>query len=100
MQDCEESISDKLTKLKEAQCKLDDLQNSINSKQEKLSDVKSTLRNEKANLNRAAFMKGQALLYTASTLNIQSKMQDYKRTVAWKWLMMEYRWLRSPRICF
>lgn len=82
MQDCEESISDKLTKLKEAQCKLDDLQNSINSKQEKLSDVKSTLRNEKANLNRAAFMKGQALLYTASTLNIQSKMQDYKRTVA------------------
>lgn len=75
-------IEDKISKLMEAQEKLGNVQRELESKEKQLSGVKSQLHGEKTNLNRAAFMKGQALLYTASTLNIKSKMQEYRQNLA------------------
>ena len=75
-------IEDKISKLMEAQEKLGNVQRELESKEKQLSGVKSQLHGEKTNLNRAAFMKGQALLYTASTINIKSKMQEYRQNLA------------------
>lgn len=78
----EEKIADKLEKLKVAQEKLDNLQQEIEKKEQTLGNVKSQLKTERADLNKSTFLKGQALLYSSSSFNVQNRLQEYSRNLA------------------
>lgn len=78
----EEKIADKVEKLRVAQEKLDNLQQEIENKEQTLGSVKSQLKTERADLNKSTFLKGQALLYSSSSFNIQNRLQEYSRNLA------------------